>query len=186
MHGLTRATLTLIGRPRRVRCCGSRRRSLPGRTCPTRLWARYWRAFGLVAHRRSRDGAVPAARRLDEVGLAAGLGPRVLVGFVPTLIVGGWMLNAAHEPQNYWLGRHVRSWSGDIGIDSVSSTSLGPDGPRDRVRDRTRLRAHVRHDRPAHPAQDESRFPAAVLSRVAHDRGRRQRASGETGAVRLR
>ena len=46
-----------------------------------------------------------------------------LVGFVPTLIVGGWML-AAHEPQNYWLGRHVRSWSGDIGIDGLVD-SLG-------------------------------------------------------------
>jgi hypothetical protein len=31
---------------------------------------------------------------------------------------------AAHEPQNYWLGRHVRSWSGDIGIDGLVD-SLG-------------------------------------------------------------
>jgi hypothetical protein len=46
-----------------------------------------------------------------------------LVGFLPTLVVGGWML-AAHEPGNYWLGRHVRSWSGDIGIDGLVD-SLG-------------------------------------------------------------
>jgi hypothetical protein len=46
-----------------------------------------------------------------------------LVGFLPALIVGGWML-AAHEPANYWLGRHVRSWSGDIGIDGLVD-SLG-------------------------------------------------------------
>jgi hypothetical protein len=31
---------------------------------------------------------------------------------------------AAQEPGNYWLGRHVRSWSGDIGIDGLV-TSLG-------------------------------------------------------------
>jgi hypothetical protein len=31
---------------------------------------------------------------------------------------------AAHEPENYWLGRHVRSWSGDLGIDGLVS-SLG-------------------------------------------------------------
>jgi len=83
----------------------------------------YWAAFGLVAI----GGLVMALSQLLGGWTKWGW-PRVsshvfLVGFVPTLIVGGWML-AAHEPQNYWLGRHVRSWSGDIGIDGLVD-SLG-------------------------------------------------------------
>src|SRR4029450_1634293 len=83
----------------------------------------YWAAFGLVA----LGGLVMALSQLLGGWTKWGW-PRVsshvfLAGFVPTLIVGGWML-AAHEPENYWLGRHVRSWSGDIGIDGLVD-SLG-------------------------------------------------------------
>ena len=40
------------------------------------------------------------------------------------MIVGGWIL-AAHEPESYWLGSHVRSWSNDIGVDGfVESMGL--------------------------------------------------------------
>jgi hypothetical protein len=43
---------------------------------------------------------------------------------VPVLIAGGWIL-AAHEPESYWLGSHVRSWSNDMGIDGfVDSMGL--------------------------------------------------------------
>jgi hypothetical protein len=83
----------------------------------------YWAAFGFVA----LGGLVMALSQLLGGWTKWGW-PRVsshvfLVGFVPTLIVGGWML-AAHEPENYWLGRHVRSWSGDMGIDGLVN-SLG-------------------------------------------------------------
>ena len=39
-----------------------------------------------------------------------------LLGFLPTFIVGGWIV-AAQEPGNGWLGRNVRDLSGDLGID---------------------------------------------------------------------
>jgi hypothetical protein len=41
-----------------------------------------------------------------------------LLGFLPALIAGGWVVIAA-ESGDHWLGSHVRDWSGDIGLDSV-------------------------------------------------------------------
>src|SRR5262249_46671661 len=80
-------------------------------------------AFGLGA----RGGLAMALSQLlggwTKWGWPRVSGHVFLVGFLPALIVGGWML-AAHEPANYWLGRHVRSWSGDIGIDGLVD-SLG-------------------------------------------------------------
>src|SRR4029077_9951612 len=83
----------------------------------------YWAAFGLVA-----VGGLGMALSQLLGGWTKWGWPRVsghvfLVAFLPALVVGGWML-AAQEPGNYWLGRHVRSWSGDIGIDGLV-TSLG-------------------------------------------------------------
>jgi hypothetical protein len=40
------------------------------------------------------------------------------IAFLPTLIVGGWVL-AAGEPGEHWLGRHVRSWTDSLGIGGV-------------------------------------------------------------------
>ena len=52
----------------------------------------------------------------------------------------------------------------------------------DRVRDRARLRAHVRHDRPAHPAQDEA-GPGRRCAATYRPGCRRQRTSRRrTGA----
>ena len=93
----------------------------------------YWAAVGLVAI----GGLVMALSQLlggwTKWGWPRVSGHVFLVGFLPTLVVGGWML-AAHEPANYWLGRHVRSWSGDMGIDDLmlttSSTSGVGDVPR--------------------------------------------------------
>ena len=83
----------------------------------------YWAAFGLVAI----GGLVMALSQLlggwTKWGWPRVSGHVFLVGFLPALVVGGWML-AAQEPGNYWLGRHVRSWSGDIGIDGLVN-SLG-------------------------------------------------------------
>ncbi len=36
-------------------------------------------------------------------------------GFLPALIVGGWVL-AAGAPHHGWLERHTRTWSADIGV----------------------------------------------------------------------
>jgi hypothetical protein len=42
----------------------------------------------------------------------------LLVGFLPALIAGGWVVVAA-ESGDHWLGSHVRDWSRDIGLESV-------------------------------------------------------------------
>jgi hypothetical protein len=122
MYGLTRATLTLIGAAAAGVLLWLATTSVPDSLADASRGG-YWAAFGLVA----LGGLVMALSQLLGGWTKWGW-PRVsshvfLVGFVPTLIVGGWML-AAHEPQNYWLGRHVRSWSGDIGIDGLVD-SLG-------------------------------------------------------------
>lgn len=117
MYGLTRGTITLLG----------------AAAAGVLVWLAtqvdggsnggYWAVYGLIA-------AAGLAMAFSQIlgGWTKWGWPRVsghvfLVGFLPTLVVGGWML-AAHEPGNYWLGRHVRSWSGDIGIDGLV-TSLG-------------------------------------------------------------
>jgi hypothetical protein len=41
-----------------------------------------------------------------------------LLGFLPALIAGGWVVAAA-EPGDHWLGSHVRDWSDDIGLESL-------------------------------------------------------------------
>ena len=122
MYGLTRATLTLIGAAAAGVLLWLATTAVPDSLADASRGG-YWAAFGLVA----LGGLVMALSQLLGGWTKWGW-PRVsshvfLVGFVPTLIVGGWML-AAHEPQNYWLGRHVRSWSGDIGIDGLVN-SLG-------------------------------------------------------------
>ena len=122
MYGLTRATLTLIGAAGAGVLIWLATTVVPDNLSDASLGG-YWAAFGLVA----LGGLIMALSQLLGGWTKWGW-PRVsshvfLVGFVPTLIVGGWML-AAHEPENYWLGRHVRSWSGDLGIDGLVS-SLG-------------------------------------------------------------
>jgi MFS family permease len=122
VYGLTRATLTLIGAAGAGVLIWLATTVVPDNLSDASLGG-YWAAFGLVA----LGGLIMALSQLLGGWTKWGW-PRVsshvfLVGFVPTLIVGGWVL-AAHEPENYWLGRHVRSWSGDIGIDGLVS-SLG-------------------------------------------------------------
>jgi hypothetical protein len=122
MYGLTRATLTLIGVAAAGVLLWLATTILPDNVSDASLGG-YWAAFGFVA----LGGLAMALSQLLGGWTKWGW-PRVsshvfLVGFVPTLIVGGWML-AAQEPENYWLGRHVRSWSGDIGIDGLVN-SLG-------------------------------------------------------------
>jgi hypothetical protein len=122
MYGLTRATLTLIGAAAAGVLLWFATTVVPDSLADASLGG-YWAAFGLVA----LGGLIIALCQLLGGWTKWGV-PRVsshvfLVGFLPTLIVGGWML-AAHEPENYWLGRHIRSWSGDIGIDGLVD-SLG-------------------------------------------------------------
>jgi MFS family permease len=117
MYGLTRATLTLIGAAAAGVLLWLATTILPDDLADASQGG-YWAAFGLVA----LGGLAMALSQLLGGWTKWGW-PRVsshvfLVGFLPTLVVGGWML-AAHEPENYWLGRHVRSWSDDLGIEGL-------------------------------------------------------------------
>jgi MFS family permease len=117
MYGLTRATLTLIG----VAVVGVllwlATTILPDSVADASQ-GEYWAAFGLVA----LGGLAMALSQLlggwTKWGWPRVSGNVFLLGFLPALVAGGWIL-AAHEPQSYWLGRHVRSWSDDIGIDGL-------------------------------------------------------------------
>jgi hypothetical protein len=122
MYGLTRATLTLIGAAAAGVLLWLATAILPDTLSDASLGG-YWAAFGFVA----LAGLAMALSQLLGGWTKWGW-PRVsshvfLVAFVPTLIVGGWVL-AAHEPENYWLGRHIRSWSGSIGVGGLVD-SLG-------------------------------------------------------------
>jgi hypothetical protein len=76
----------------------------------------YWATVGLVA----AAGLTMALSQLlggwTKWGWPRISGMVFLLGFLPALILGGWLL-AGGEPGSYWLGRHVRGWSDDIGID---------------------------------------------------------------------
>jgi MFS family permease len=117
MYGLTRATLTLIG----VAVVGVllwlATTILPDSVADASQ-GEYWAAFGLVA----LGGLAIALSQLlggwTKWGWPRVSGNVFLLGFLPALVAGGWIL-AAHEPGNYWLGRHIRSWSDDIGIDGL-------------------------------------------------------------------
>ena len=116
MYGLTRGALTLIG----VLVAGFL------------LWlgtqvlpdggevssGEYWGALGLAA----AAGLTMALSQLlggwTKWGWPRVSGKVFLLGFLPALILGGWML-AAGDPGDSWFGRHVGSWSEDIGIDGV-------------------------------------------------------------------
>jgi MFS family permease len=115
MYGLTRATLTLIGVAAVGVLLWLATAILPD-SVPDASQGEYWAAFGLVA----LGGLAMALSQLlggwTKWGWPRVSGNVFLLAFLPALVAGGWIL-AAHEPQSYWLGRHVRSWSGDIGID---------------------------------------------------------------------
>jgi hypothetical protein len=117
MYGLTRATLTLVGVTVAGVLLWLATQILPDEMASASR-GEYWAALGLVA----LGGLVIALSQLlggwTKWGWPRVSGNVFLLGFLPTLIAGGWML-AAQEPENYWLGRHVRNWSGDIGIEGL-------------------------------------------------------------------
>jgi MFS family permease len=117
MYGLTRATLTLISAAVVGVLLWLATTILPDSVADASQ-GEYWAAFGLVA----LGGLTMALSQLlggwTKWGWPRVSGNVFLLGFLPALVAGGWIL-AAHEPQSYWLGRHVRSWSDDIGIDGL-------------------------------------------------------------------
>jgi len=76
----------------------------------------YWEVYGIFA----AAGLTMALSQLfggwTKWGwprLSAGV---LLIGFLPVLVVGGWILLAG-QPDANWFQRHVVSWSGHAGID---------------------------------------------------------------------
>jgi len=119
MYGLTRATLTLIG----VAAVGVLlwfATQIIGNDPSTASAGEYWATFGVVAS----AGLVIALSQLlggwTKWGWPQISGKVFLLGFLPALVAGGWIL-AAQEPGDAWLGRNIRNWSGDLGIEGLVS-----------------------------------------------------------------
>jgi hypothetical protein len=115
MYGLTRATLTLIG----VATVGVLlwlATQIIGDGPSESSVGEYWAALGVVA----AAGLVIALSQLlggwTKWGWPRISGNVFLLGFVPAFILGGWIL-AVQEPGNGWLGRNLRNWSDDLGIE---------------------------------------------------------------------
>ena len=110
MYGLTRATLTLLGAGVAgfLIWLGSR---IAG---DSPSGGEFWAFAGLAA----AAGLVMALSQLlggwTKWGWPRVSGNVFLFAFLPTLIVGGWIV-ASGEPSGYWLGDHIRNWSNDIG-----------------------------------------------------------------------
>jgi hypothetical protein len=75
----------------------------------------YWAVYGIIAG----AGLTMALSQLFG-GWTKGGWPRFslgvfLIGFLPVLVVGGWVLLAG-QPEANWFQRHLVSWSGHAGI----------------------------------------------------------------------
>src|SRR2546423_3939808 len=110
MYGLTRGTVTLIGA------------AVAGlliwlaTQINDRSTGGYWAVYGVIA----AAGLTMAFAQLLGGWTKWGW-PRLsvnvlLLGFLPALIAGGWVV-AAGQPGHSWLSDHVRNWSNDIGVD---------------------------------------------------------------------
>ena len=116
MHGLTRGAATLVGVAVAGFLIWFGASALPGQGDAS--LGEFWWAAGLIA----AAGLTMALSQLLG-GWTKWGSPRIsgnvfLLGFLPALIVGGWAVTAG-EPGDHWLGSHVRSWSDDIGLESL-------------------------------------------------------------------
>jgi hypothetical protein len=119
MYGLTRGTATLLG----VAVAGfliwlAADAFDDGAVFENDDIARYWAVVGVLA----AAGLVMALSQLLGGWTKWGW-PRIsasvfLLGFVPALVAGGWVLVYLH-PGGGWLPDNVREWSDDLGIENV-------------------------------------------------------------------
>jgi hypothetical protein len=116
MQGLTRGAMTLIGVVVAGFLIWWGSSALPGEGDAT--IGEFWWAAGLIA----AAGLIMALSQLlggwTKWGWPRISGNVVLLGFLPALIAGGWVVVAA-EPGDHWLGSHVRDWSDDIGLENL-------------------------------------------------------------------
>jgi hypothetical protein len=78
----------------------------------------YWAVYGILAG----AGLTMALSQLFG-GWTKGGRPRIslgvlLIGFLPVLVAGGWVLLAG-QPDANWFQRHIVSWSGHASIDGL-------------------------------------------------------------------
>ena len=116
MQGLTRGAMTLFGVVVAGFLIWWGASALPGEGDAT--IGEFWWAAGLIA----AAGLIMALSQLlggwTKWGWPRVSGNVFLIGFLPALIAGGWMVVAA-EPGDHWLGSHVRDWSNDIGLENL-------------------------------------------------------------------
>jgi hypothetical protein len=116
MQGLTRGAMTLFGVVVAGFLIWWGSSALPGEGDAT--IGEFWWAAGLIA----AAGLIMALSQLlggwTKWGWPRISGNVVLLGFLPALIAGGWVVVAA-EPGDHWLGSHVRDWSEDIGLENL-------------------------------------------------------------------
>jgi hypothetical protein len=122
MYGITRAVFTLIGVAAAVVLIWAAAQIGDDTT------ADYWALYGLVA----AAGLTMALSQLlggwTKWGWPRLSGMVFLLGFIPALVVAGWVL-AAGQPSDNWLQGHVTSWSDDLGLDGVVGDLLDLAGP---------------------------------------------------------
>jgi hypothetical protein len=116
MQGMTRGAATLLGVAVAGFLIWFGASALP--TDGNASIGEFWWAVGLIA----AAGLVMALSQLLGGWTKWGR-PHIssnvfLLGFLPALIAGGWVVLAA-EPADHWLGSHVRDWTNDIGLESL-------------------------------------------------------------------
>ncbi len=75
----------------------------------------YWAELGLVAVAGIVLGLAPRAGGVRAPRLVPAT---FVLGVLPALVVGGWVLFAT-QPNSSWIASHVRGWSSDIHVRSV-------------------------------------------------------------------
>jgi hypothetical protein len=122
MIGMTRAVFTLLGVASAVVLVWLASQVGDDST------ADYWALYGLVA----AAGLTMALSQLlggwTKWGWPRVSGTVLLLGFIPALLVAGWVLGAGQPTEN-WLQQHVTDWSDDLGIDGVVRDLLDLAGP---------------------------------------------------------
>jgi MFS family permease len=120
MYGLTRATATLIGAALAGLLVWLAADAFDdGGIFEADETGRYWATVGLLA----AAGLVMALSQLlggwTKWGMPRLSLPVFLVGFVPALIAGLWLLLYV-DPGDYWLANKIRDWSNDLGIEDLA------------------------------------------------------------------
>jgi hypothetical protein len=109
-YGPTRAVATLVGAAGAVVLIW-----LASQVNGDESNAAYWAMLGLIA----LGGLAMAFSQLlggwTKFGIPRISGNVLLLAFVPTLVVGGWIL-LAHQPDSALFRNDVRSWSDDVGL----------------------------------------------------------------------